>query len=417
MFRKLVLLGLIVFLGWIAIIPLSSLGKFKDYTLIFVGLLCIISILSYKSKKALILDKYDLPFWLFLVGMIPAVFFAQADKWVAYKRFLDFVIPSVILYFLLKSGFRPEFGAPISRMTCLFASIIALLGLSELVFHRNFIYEYLVNNPYYSEYIHWPRIMSTKLHPAVLGSFLVGCLPFSLYLIKIYKSKISRVLAAISMVLIFLGILFSLTRGSIIAAIVALVIYLCLKKSRLVKKFIFAVIIVYLIFLIASTSIQNPQIKRLGWQGLVGWFHYRGVRFSTTFKMFKDHPFFGVGLNNYRPLFDKYHVSKCVAYEFKIPDNMYLMILGETGLLGFSLFLVFIFFLLKGAFKTMPLIRDDSLKEFLLVTMAALIGILVNMFTYELFYWTEPMYQFWILVGLIVAITQEVRYARDIKTN
>ena len=190
-----------------------------------------------------------------------------------------------------------------------------------------------------------------------------------------------------------------------------------IKKRSLAKRFIFIVFILYLAFVIISLPIKNPYIKRLGWDGLVGWFYYRGERVNTTFKILKDYPFFGVGLNNYRILFDKYHSYHSTPYEFKIPDNMYLMILGETGIVGFLAFMLFIFSLFRNAFATICLIKEDELREFLIVVIIAIVGILINMSTYELLYWFEPTYQFWILVGMAAAIINKEKYAKTIQTN
>ena len=176
-------------------------------------------------------------------------------------------------------------------------------------------------------------------------------------------------------------------------------------------------IIIYTTFIIFSLLTKNPYIRRFGWDGFVGWFYYRGERFLTTFKMLKDHPFVGVGLDNYRIIFDRYHAWIGTPIEFKIPDNMYLMILGETGIIGFLSFLVFIFFLFRNAISTFCLIKDEYLREFLIVLMLALIGICVNMDTYELFYFTETTYQFWILVGIVVSIINQEKYVRTIQED
>ncbi len=57
-----------------------------------------------------------------------------------------------------------------------------------------------------------------------------------------------------------------------------------------------------------------------------------------TFNMLKDHPFFGVGFKNFRVKFNRYKIDKNenTPMEFRIPDNMYLTLLAETGVVGFS---------------------------------------------------------------------------------
>ena len=88
-------------------------------------------------------------------------------------------------------------------------------------------------------------------------------------------------------------------------------------------------------------------------------------------------------------------------YEFMIPDNMYLTFLAETGIIGTSGFLIFIFFLLKRGFKSFKESVDENKKEILLICLSALIGLLVNMGAYELFYWNNPYILFCLICGFI----------------
>jgi len=122
--------------------------------------------------------------------------------------------------------------------------------------------------------------------------------------------------------------------------------------------------------------------------------------------MLKDKPFFGIGLNNFRGRFDDYTRSKRnTPHEFKIADNMYLTLLAETGIIGFSSFLVFIFLLFRRGFMSLRHLKDSRKKDLLLVSMSALTGLLVNMAAYELFYWHNPFALFCVLCGMNAAFT------------
>ena len=68
--------------------------------------------------------------------------------------------------------------------------------------------------------------------------------------------------------------------------------------------------------------------------------------YSLAFEMFKSYPLTGIGMNNfnYGCLFKKeYKKETCWSH----PHNFYLQSLTETGLIGFSLFLIYIFLVLK----------------------------------------------------------------------
>jgi len=116
--------------------------------------------------------------------------------------------------------------------------------------------------------------------------------------------------------------------------------------------------------------------------------------------MLKEHPFAGVGLNHFR--------IKCNAYspiqrveDSKVTDNVYLLFLTETGIIGFLGFILFIGYLLKKGFHHFYSMKAEDSKDMLIAIIAGLTGLLVNMNTYDLLYWTTPLYLFSILVGML----------------
>jgi O-antigen ligase len=133
-------------------------------------------------------------------------------------------------------------------------------------------------------------------------------------------------------------------------------------------------------------------------------------------RMAKDHPLSGVGFRHFRTRFDEYRIGneEDYGYEFEIPDNMYLSLLSETGMMGLSVFIVFIFYLFKNGFAAL---RGKRLglkeKEFLLLCMSGVAALLVNMAAYDMFYWYNPFALFCVLCGAIAAFSS-LRQAGDI---
>ena len=108
----------------------------------------------------------------------------------------------------------------------------------------------------------------------------------------------------------------------------------------------------------------------------------------TTYNILNAYPFFGLGLFNYRGYFNNFSYQYESSSLDRVPDNMHLMILGENGALGYLFFLLFIVFLLKNTYS--------NNNEIYITLSASIIGILVNMLTYDLLYWTVPFFIFWI---------------------
>jgi O-antigen ligase len=131
-----------------------------------------------------------------------------------------------------------------------------------------------------------------------------------------------------------------------------------------------------------------------------------------TARIIKENPLFGIGFNHFRIRFNEYCNEKekgNVPYEYMIPDNMYLTFLAETGIVGTAGFLIFIFLLFKQAIKAFKRLGDGSQRQFLLVVITALVGLLVNMAAYELFYWYNPYMLFCLACGLIASVIKDER--------
>ncbi|MCX6723471.1 MAG: O-antigen ligase family protein, partial [Candidatus Staskawiczbacteria bacterium] len=156
-------------------------------------------------------------------------------------------------------------------------------------------------------------------------------------------------------------------------------------------------------------------VWRLGIRGFTSQpdYKYRLARYDTTFKILKKHLFLGVGLDNYRYVFDEYHQEKFIPDYWKVPDNMFLSILGETGIFGFFSFILFMIMLLKKGFLFFNSNLKNENTEISFILVLAIMGILFSMMTYDLFYWTVPFYMFWIYCGMLSSITIEPdkRYA------
>jgi O-antigen ligase len=242
--------------------------------------------------------------------------------------------------------------------------------------------------------------------PVIAGTYLMSCLPVSYYVISALKGK-KRLFALLGTAIIIAGLIFTFTRMSWLGALIAAILY-ALRKN--IKLFQILIIACFICAGLAMTIKARPVLAdSIKYKKIIKYFkEYRLKRYPVTFRMFKDHPIAGVGLNNYRIVFDDYYGSKSEQYAYKIPDNMYLMIIGESGILGFGLFILFIFVMLKKAVRDLRNDKDSSYKDVRLVFILMLTGILIHMASYELFYWATPYFLFlFSIAGLSVSEVHE----------
>ncbi|MCX5713492.1 MAG: O-antigen ligase family protein [Candidatus Omnitrophica bacterium] len=363
------------------------------FLFIFLAILC-----ADKERIKDLFSKHDCWLWLFLASMFAGTINAT-QKQIAFKAYSHLFITFALLFYIGKGILRKPKDANflmilISCVSC----IIVMIGFSEMFMGKNILYEKLfTHNPYYERYVKFGhRILSTQYNPVVLGSYLLFCLPFNFALSKHGSFPLKR-LGIFSSIACIIAALLTFSRGVFLGLIVLLFFYFW--KAR--RKKILALIIICVTVLILSASLQRREpLCRFGIFRLFSgtydsiFSEYRMARVNMTARIFKEHPFVGIGLQHFRIRFVEFCelADKKTPHEFMIPDNMYLTFLAETGVCGILGFLVFVFLLLKKGFYEF---RNTS------GLISALLGLLVNMGGYELFYWDNPLMLFALLCGFL----------------
>jgi len=398
----------IFFILWISLTPQSIHDCCSFYSKFFITALFLIWLI-YKKDVVFLFYRENIFLWLFLGWQIFSVLFAH-DRQAAWQRYADFVTPFGVLYFVFKEELNPAKARFI--LFALFFSAIAVsaIGILEFVFNKSIIYEHFIKNAFYARYIRESRIMSTMMSPVISGTYLMSCLPASYYVIGALNGKIKRLFAVSGMVIIITGLILTFTRTSWLAALIITILYVLRKNIKLLLILIFSCFLIYSSLAVA-VKIRPVLADRVNYKHFINYLleGHRLKRYPVTFKMAKDHPISGVGLNNYRIVFDGYYGRKDEPFEFKIPDNMYLMIIGESGVVGFGLFVTLIFFILKKAIRDLRRNKDQH-EQLRLAFFLMLIGLLIHMVSYELFYWVTPFFLFLLSLG---AVSGNLGYKND----
>lgn len=394
----------VALVSWISFFPEPIQGQYAIYARIFLGLFFLLLFFK-EGRLRNLFGFHDWPLWVFLACLSTGIVSAQ-DKKIAWETYFNLVFNLFFLFYIGKALFSEEKNrAWIALVICISGGLVAGIGILELHFGRNILYESFMSNPFYERYV-GHRPMSTQFNPVALGSYLLGCLPFSFYLFK-DKRLYPRLLGLFSSLLTLSVILLTFSRGVFLGLIALLSFYLWRRrKKRTLALFLFCLIL----FVSVCSFQKNINLNRLGFKRLILGSHdsmiseYRLNRAKMALTIAKDYPFFGIGFNHFRIRFDEYCADRDKGkelYEFRIPDNMYLTFLAETGIVGTLGFLVFIFLLFKKVFRRISEIKNNEQRHFLLISMSALIGLLVNMGAYELFYWYSPYMLFCLFCGFV----------------
>ena len=411
MLRKFELFVIILLIIWISSFPEPIQGQYHIAVKTFLGLAFLILLIR---KRGRIFKPIDFPLWIFLVAIGINVLFAQ-QKDIALRSYIDLAIPMFLIYYLVSESIssRERFNL-LARIICISSILVALLAIIESIFAVNPLYEYFLENPYYRRYMTgFVRPMSTQFNPAVLGSYLLGCLPFNFLLFK-QSRGFFRLLGGGGIVLNITVIILTFSRGVFLGMIAMIMFYLFAQKKKLLIA-IFSIILLILILIWSFLPYPfcrfgiNFMIKDKDMKGSGIFSNYRFDRLIMTQHIFKDHPLVGLGFQHFRIRFYEYYPRKgIIPYEFMIADNMYLTILTETGIIGFSGFLIFIFYFFRKAWRQQRLIAYMSQRRLqLLLILSAFAGLLVNMGAYELFYWPNQYLLFCIIIGCLGAFRRD----------
>jgi O-antigen ligase len=121
--------------------------------------------------------------------------------------------------------------------------------------------------------------------------------------------------------------------------------------------------------------------------------------------MIKSNPLFGVGLHSYNYLFPYYSKSlglARVATE-REAHNLYLEVLAETGIVGFSVFFILLYTSFQCVFRARKAFVFANLKDYAGMTTGLLAG-LVGYFTAAMFIHSAFPRYFFLLLGIALSL-------------
>jgi hypothetical protein len=270
------------------------------------------------------------------------------------------------------------------------------------------------------------RIFGSMGHPIALGSILVFGLPLAL---TSWGTK-SNVGALVGSFLIT-TLAFTISRSSMIACLFILpmlVIYIPNAWQALKKVLLGALLLILGVGLVVSHQnrrffseyVQGAK-QRLSVAYIINpnqttaelkaaaqvpfprriLYNHRVACYVTTLRMMKSCPLLGFGLGNYLLQYDKYRIKEDLEI-FGSPDNMFLRLTAETGILGLSTWIIFLWGWLKMSSRRAAADTpfDKDLRTSLLIAVA---GLLINSLFFDSFYWNACMMSLAIGMGLAAA--------------
>lgn len=145
----------------------------------------------------------------------------------------------------------------------------------------------------------------------------------------------------------------------------------------------------------------------------------RVVMVELGFQVLRDHPIFGVGINNFSAVVRKYLTPDFSAEWFYAIHNKYLLLWVEVGLPGLFAFVWFLVATLRRSWMVWQR-NDPQLSLLALALGAGILGQMMHMFV-DVFHSKPQVQSLWISAALIAAMYHNFRsenlYAKELNTE
>jgi len=247
------------------------------------------------------------------------------------------------------------------------------------------------------------RVQGTMGHPNSYAMYLSTVIPFALAILIASRRLSVRILTGIACGMGCLALIYSLSRSAWIDLMLAIGIVLVLgvyrkrisAKGAILVACVIAMALCGLVFYGPTTILDRITSDDRGAA------YSRVAQAQAALAMMQDHPWVGVGLNNYSVALGKYDAAANV----RGVHNVFLMVAAETGLFGLMAFLSLLAVLLIRSFRAVSRAPSDTLWVAGVGVFCAFVALASHgMADYALLGSVLVFTQFWLLAGLAAAL-------------
>src|SRR5690625_1837812 len=327
--------------------PLFLLNIFILFSGIFLNVI--------KSNRIEI-NTYELLIYLLTLWMLISILFNMNEHSINGTNIggiLNIIISMfyVTMIYLWRENFSNQLIIKILCYMVIVAALIGLIALISILFPEVMI-----------SLFNWDTndIVRGTISPINNGTFLGLFIIPSISLFIYYQKSPKRHLYLFCFILILIGLISTGRRGSYFPSLLMIFVFFGIQVIRnftvqeLKRYSKYFLIIFILLFVFTLYLINKGEVGRLF--GMVDTHRDnigRIVRMEPAFEMIKLKPITGDGVGNYYLRLREEHFSsvETITYRSWIqlsdPHNTYVMVLAETGIVGFIIFMSIIIYIIK----------------------------------------------------------------------
>jgi len=348
--------------------------------------------------------------WVFLSLLWTASFPATVKQIFLFSSYL-------LGFFLVSNIFRnSETKEAIIVVLLLSAFIVSLFAIYQYYWGLEQTREYVALHknefnlpPEFLVRLDTNRAFSTFIYPNVLASFLIMLFPLSVYY-PLFKKEKRIGFIFIPPVILFAFVL-TFSKGGLVAFLLSwTVIGLIMLQKKYKILLLGAILLIFTAALVYSeVRPQNTLVKAFKGSAQV-----RIEYWQAGGQMLKERPLLGFGGGSFGRVYAKYKLPQ--AEETQMAHNNFVQVAAETGLIGFSLFLLFLFLYFKAMQNKIRRLSEFSPLQKVLV-LGGYTGVLAFLFhslsDFSL-YMFNAGFNLFLLMGLSLVPTQkEEKYSEE----
>lgn len=375
------------------VIPFDDILPYSIYKII-----SIVFFISWLARKSITKEQIHFPVKSphakYLVGLLFAVSLSlvfSIDKVASLRFFQSFILLTAFCIFLVDSMQSPKHLRNLGWAVGLSGGLAGVLGLMQYYVFHGGVLQSSQSLGLIQKYkgigikAEGIRVAGLTGNPNYFAIDLVVSVCFLLYCYSTTRNLILRILIIGLMGCATVSIFFTLSRGGLSALVLAMVIY-CIRLKGLKFTGIFLLLVLSLALIVGlkfAPPVVYDRLVNLTFHEQDDSRESRVRVMKSTIDMFLEHPnilLTGVGLNN----FEKVSLDK------RDPHNIFLQMLAETGLIGFTFFLLLAFVSYRDIWHGVKL-KQVELQLFCLAAFSAFTAILFqglfNTLTYVKYIW------------------------------
>jgi len=395
-----------IFLMWLLLSPLLSVDYFSflsvanhpilTFDRVIIGALFLFILVEATMKRRTLqaMNRVEMIMIILFAIIIYSITFDTMDKISGARTFIDSFLFPFMIYLLAKNIISDEkYFNKFINVLLIVGIYLSLIGIFEGFTGRDLFAfrEGLV------ERSGWLRINGPYKDDVSFGVNVSICLFIALYkFITGNNGEITnrrKVFYSLIFGLFVLAIFFNFYRGIWLALIVGLLVWFFIRKRGL-NKLAFSIILLTVIIVPNFNKIRSTRFFG-GRLTYIDTIQGRLDTFDETIYLFKENPIKGIGFTNF---------SKIQGSQYGIhggsQHNTFLRFLSETGILGASVFMIFVLFLFYYGFKNYRLSRGHLNYEFSIIFLCILIIYSVTMIGLDIGFLDSVNKLFFAIVGV-----------------